>query len=403
MKSIYVVAMVAILIGAMKSESCAQKISTLEDFGKQVEKLWEVIIPIPPNPNHPSGLIYAPLKSGIAVLSVDGQSIYCYDFNGQLKWQAPGIQINSSNGALYSSAAGEYLYLSYPIHEDAFTSAVYNADGQLLWSAIYDSPFVVSPSGNYLISMYDGLDQSMPLTILDIVSGRILWQINLLPSHPYWQAAAGQNDKMAYYNAGSLRLYDLKTGHLIWAKNVEAEPKGDVGELHVSLEGNVISYSNLKGAIDNEQRVIYFFNENGELVWRRTQPFIPNKTNGGLVGGISEDGEFVNINDLSDFSIYTIKSQKKLLTITENPPSGITMFTQEAIAFYPWKEGTRVMTLTKYGTIKNDYTLNQFIDFRSEKRSLYFNKVQNDSQFTAMLIELVNNQFALSKFNLKLQ
>ena len=243
MKSIYVVAMVAILIGAMKSESCAQKISTLEDFGKQVEKLWEVTIPIPPNPNHPSGLIYAPLKSGIAVLSVDGQSIYCYDYDGKLKWQAPGTQSGSFYGSLQSSADGEYLYLSYAIHEDVFNSAVYNAAGQLLWSATYDSPFEISPSGKYLIAIFDALDYSMPLTVLDLATGKMLWKLDVDFKNSYWQAAAGQNDKIAYYSGGTLKFFELKDGKQLWEKTVEFDPRADLGNVHISSMGNVTSFN----------------------------------------------------------------------------------------------------------------------------------------------------------------
>jgi hypothetical protein len=404
MRAIRLMTSAVVLIAIINSSSYCQKISTIESFGEQAEKLWEVTIPITPNRNDLSGVVYALLKTGIAVLSPDGKTIYCYDYNnGQLKWQAPGIQIESSNGGLSSTNDGEYLYLAYPIHEDAFTSAVYNADGQLIWSATYDSPFEISPSGNYLISMYDGLDQSMPLMILDLASSNILWQINLTPPHLHWQAAVGRNDKIAYYNAGLLKLYDLKTGKMLWAKDVEMEPRGDIGEVHISYTGNVISYSNFVGKLGNEKRIIYIFNEDGELLWRRVQPFIPGKTNGGIVGGISEEGELININDIGEFSIYEIKNHKKLWTITDNPPSGITMFTKDFIAFFPWKEGTRIITLNDDGTIKHDHRLNQLIDFRHEKQGRYFADVQKVLDITPILVKKISGKLALSKFNLMLR
>lgn len=411
MKSTYIVVTVAVLIGAMKSESCAQKISTLEDFGNRVEKMWEVTIPVPPNPNHPSGIIYASLKSGIAVLSVDGQSIYCYDYNGHLKWQAPGIQINSSNGGLSSSANGEYLYLNYPIHEDAFTSAVYNAAGQLLWSATYDSPFVISPSGKYLIAMFDAMDYSMPLTVLDITTGKMLWKVDTELKNSYWQAVAGQNDKIAYCSGGTLRLFELENGKLLWEKFVEYDPRAEGSEVHMSSTGNVVAYDcYLSMGDDNRLRldpkmVTYIFNEDGNLIWNRNKPIIQGKSGGGRILGISDGGEYLAMAASIGLTLFELTNKKEIWTIFEGGLHSITKFTKAMLAFYPRISpiSTKLIILKKDGNIDNQYILEQFIDFRYEQQSNLPYLKEHLVNPMPSVVKKVDGQFALSRFSMKLE
>jgi len=411
MKSIYFVVMVAILIGAMKSESCAQKISTLEDFGSRVEKLWEVTIPIPPNPNHPSGLIYAPLKNGIAVLSVDGQTIYCYDYDGKLKWQAPGIQLNSSNGGLSSSADGEYLYLSYPLHEDAFTSAVYNAHGQLLWSATYDSSFEISPSGKYLIAIFDALDYSMPLTVVDLATGKTLWKLDIDFKNSYWQAAAGQNDKIAYYCGGALKFFELKNGKLLWEKPVEFDPRAEGSEVHVSSMGNVVAYDcYLSMSDDNRLRpdpkmVAYVFDENSNLVWNRNKPIIQGKSGGGRILGISNGGEYLAMTGSIGLTLFDLTNKKELWTIFEGGLHSITKFSKDMLTFYPRISpvSTKLITLKKDGSIDNQYALEQFIDFRYEQQTNPPHLKASLFNPMPVVVKKMDSQFVLSSFSMKLE
>jgi len=413
MKSIYFVVMVAILIGAMKSESCAQKISTLEGFGKQVEKLWEVTIPMPPNPNHPSGLIYAPLKSGIAVLSVDGQTIYCYEFNGQLKWQAPGTQSGNFYGSLQSSADGEYLYLSYAIHEDVFNSAVYNAAGQLLWSATYDSPFEISPSGKYLIALFDALDYSMPLTVLDLATGKILWKLDIDFKNSYWQAAAGQNDKIAYYSGGALKFFELKDGKLLWEKPVEFDPRAEGSEVHVSSMGNAVAYDcYLSMGDDNRLRpdpkmVAYVFDENGNQLWNRNKPIIQEKSGGGRILGISDGGEYLAMTASIGLTLFDLTNKKELWTIFEGGLHTITKFTKYILAFYPRispiSTSTKIITLKEDGSIDNDYTLDQFIDFRYAQQASLLHLKNGLFKAAPIVVKKTDGQFVLFKFSMKLE
>ena len=355
------------------STGYAQKINTLESFCSQENKLWKVTIPASAQSAKKTKYyktIYAILKTGIAILSVDGQTITCYDYNGQLKWQAPAIQINSSNGGLYSSINGEYLYLRYPIHEDACTSAVYSADGQLLWSATYDSPLSISPSGKYLISMYDALDGSMPLMVLDIVTGEKKWQMNQ-SSLSYWQCSVSKNDKLFCYNAGTVKLYDLETGRLLWEKTVMV---GAFGEVSSSFAGNIFAYNVAFRKAHNTKRVISIFDENGEVIWDKVNATIPGKRNGGVVRGISEGGEFIRINDIGESSLYDIREDKKLWTMTHKDSPGLMIrFTKEAMIFHSRKkQGTRIITLNKNGSIKNDYTINEQINYRYEKQGDVF-------------------------------
>jgi len=411
MKSIYFVAILAMLLFSMNSDSCAQKISTLESLGNQVEKLWEVTIPIAPTPNVPSGLIYAVLKNGIAALSPDGQTIYCYDFNGQLKWQAPGTQSNSFYGSLQSSVDGEYLYLSYAINEDVFTSAVYNAEGQLLWTSDYDSPFSISPSGKYLIALYDALDQSMSLTVLDLATGKMLWKVDRVPPHFYWQAAAGQNDKIIYYNGGKLKLFQLEDGKLLWEKSVEFESRADLSNVHISNMGNVISF-NCFLTIDNYNRlrsdpksIMYIFDEDSELLWHRVKTITPQKSNGGRVEGISHGGEYIAISDGARFSFYDIKTQKELWMIIENGLNLIAKFTKNILAFYPRisPASTKLITLKENGNIDNNHTLAEFIDFRYEQQANLLFKTDGLSNAMPIVVKKTNGQFVLEKFSVKLE
>lgn len=403
MKSIKLIVLGLSLYCFTYSESYCQRIATIQDLGNQVEKLWEVSIPMPPNPNNPLGLIYAPLKTGIAVLSVDGQSIYCYDYNGQFKWQAPGIRINSSNGSLFSTITGNYLVLIYPISEDEYTLTAYNADGQLLWSSTYQNFFSFSPSGKYLFSNHNpsGGDN---LIVLDIATGKKLWHLN----GPYWwQAAAGLNDKIAYYSGGFLKVFQLNDGKLLWEKPVEFDPREDFGQVHISLQGNVMAYDNtiITGKYNtltpDSKRVTYIYNDTGELLWQRTQAAVPEKPNPGRVEEISESGEYIAISYGGLVAIYDIKSHKELWTLNESGLNLITMFTKDIIAFYPnLPATTTILTLKKDGALDNKYNLDQFIDLSYEKRG---GQKQNAPGIMPIVVKAANSQMVLSKFGLKFE
>ena len=355
------------------STGYTQKNNAIENRDEQTNKLWKVAISTSAQSAAKTKYyktIYALLKTGIAVLSVDGQTITCYGYNGQFEWQAPAIQINSSNGGLYSSANGEYLYLGYPLYEDAFTSTVYNADGQILWSATYDSPFTVSPSGKYLIPIYDALDGSMPLMVLDIATGEKKWQMNQ-SSPSYWQCSVSKNDKLFCYNAGTVKLYDLETGRLLWEKTVKV---GAFGKVSSSFAGNIFAYNVAFRKAHKKKRVISIFDENGEILWDKVNATIPGKRNGGVVRGISEGGEFIRINDIGESSLYDIREDKKLWTMTRKDSLGpMIRFTKEAMIFRSRKkQGTRIITLNNNGSIKNDYTISEHINYRYEKQGDIF-------------------------------
>jgi len=398
MKSRMLIELAIATLITMSSTVYCQKIAKIEDLGSRVEKLWEVNIPI--QPNRQGSLMYAVLTTGIAVLSPEGKTIYCYDYNnGQLRWQAPAIQINSSNGAIYSTADGEFLLLRYPHNEVEITTAIYTNDGQLLWSALYEALFSISPSGNYLISERRLSGGSMPLTVLDLTSGNRLWQIDPPKSYGHWEAASSKDDKIVYYNGGALKLFQLSDGKLLWERNVEFDPRTDDGSVHISRMGNVISYDATIGILRNKKQVTHVFNDEGELLWQRTRPNIHGKSNGGRIKGISDGGEYIAIKDGSRFSVYDIKKEQELWTLTEAGLSSIRIFTKEVLIFPPKPQETRSITLREDGTIQNRHTLNQFIDFRCGKESGLISKKESTCELAPIIVSKTDGQFVLSKVN----
>lgn len=400
MKSLKLIEFVIATLITMSSTAYCQKIARIEDLSSRVEKLWEVNIPV--QPTRQGNLMYALLKTGVAVLSPDGQTIYCYDYNnGRLVWQAPGIQINSSNGALYSTEDGEYLLLRYPHNEVESTTAIYNSDGQLLWSALYETLFSIAPSGKYLISNYRFSGGHTPLTVLEIASGKMLWQAEYPQKPRYWQAAVGLNDKIVYYNAGSLKMLQLQDGNVLWEMPVEFDPKVNLGHVHTSLSGNVISYDATVGGLRNEKRVTYVFTDNGELLWQRTQAKERGKSNGGEVKGISKNGEYIAIKDGSRFSVFDIRTQRELWTLVEAGLSSIRLFTNKALIFSPRPEETKIITFKEDGNIQTRFTLSQFIDFKYLVQANSFPEQEHMDEVTPIVVEKTNGQFIISKFKLE--
>ncbi|MCI0550029.1 MAG: PQQ-like beta-propeller repeat protein, partial [Anaerolineae bacterium] len=226
---------IATLITTSSTAYC-QKMARIEDLGNRVEKLWEVAIPMQWNKNYSSGILYALLKTGVAVLSSDRKTILCYDYNtGHLIWQVP----NSSDGGLSSTVDGEYLFSSSG-GEGGSDIAVYSSDGKQLWHSYHDCHFQISPSGKYLITIY-GITTPCVLKVLEISTGKTLWQLN---EDSWWDAGAGLNDRIAYYYSDKLKYFKLDTGELIWERPVEYDSTLDFGKVFISLQGNVIAYEN---------------------------------------------------------------------------------------------------------------------------------------------------------------
>lgn len=382
-----------------------QKIAKIEDLGSRVEKLWEVAIPIQPNKNHPSGIAYALLKTGVAVLSPDQKTISCYDYNsGQLIWQVP----NSTNGGIYSTVNGEYLF-SQARDEGGSEIAVYSSDGQQLWDSIQESSFFrITPSGKYLITEYSFTTPGV-LKVFELSTGKKLWQLDEVS---WWQAEAGLNDRIAYYQRGKLKYFKLDNGELIWEKPVEFDPRSDFGQVHVSLQGNVIAYDNfIITAINRDRpttdhrRTMYVFDDSGELLWQRSKAAIPNRSSGGIVRAISENGEYIAIQDGAGFSIYDISKQSELFTFVEHGFGPITMFTNELIASYPdlSTQTTKILSLRKDGKLSNKYELEQFIDFSYDRRTGGLLSGREISEIKPVVVKNINGRIVLSKVSLSLE
>jgi len=402
MKSRMLIELVITTLLTMSSTLYCQKIAKIEDLGSRVEKLWEVAIPIQPNKNHPTSIAYALLKTGIAVLSPDQKTISCYDYNsGQLIWQVP----NSTNGGIYSTVNGEYLF-SQARDEGGSEIAVYSSDGQQLWHSIQDGSFYrISPSGRYLITEYSFTTPGV-LKVLELSTGKKLWQLDEVS---WWQAEAVLNDRIAYYQRDKLKYFKLDNGELIWEKPVEFDPRSDFGQVHVSLQGNVIAYDNsILNSIrdyDDYKRTMYVFDDSGELLWQRSKAAIRGQSNGGTVKAVSENGEYIAIPDGSRFSIYDISKQSELFTLVERPFGPITMFTNELIAFYPnlSTQTTKIVSLRNDGTLSNKYELEQFIDFSYDRRTGGFLPGREKSEIAPVVVKNINGHIVLSKVSLSLE
>lgn len=386
----------------------AQRISAIEDLNEDVEKIWEVSVPLQiPDDRR---IEYAVLKTGVAVLSVDDETINCYNFDGQLKWRAKGIRPKSFYRSLQTSANGEYLYLSYAIDEDTFISTIFNAEGKLLWSANYDSPFGVSPSGKYLIAGFDALDYSMPLTVLDWASGRVLWKVEANPNS-YWRATAGENDKLAYTSGGRLKFFQLQDGKLLWDKEVEFDSRADASEVHMSRSGNRIAYgcflsSNGDGRLRSDRKIIsYVFDEDGNLLWNRVKPIIRGGSEGGRIIGISDGGRYIAMTAKFGLTLFDLTNKKEIWTISEAGLHSITAFTESVLAFYPRISpvSTKIIFLLKSGDIRNDYVLDQFVDFRRDGPGRFDASKNDATRIKAIVVKRNNSHVVFSKVHIRLE
>ncbi|NUO79271.1 PQQ-binding-like beta-propeller repeat protein [candidate division KSB1 bacterium] len=401
MKSKSLIGMLVSMSFVMSFSLHSQKISSLEDLGSRVEKLQEVKIPIAQSNNEKPE--YSILKNGISVLSADYKSIECYSFDGQLRWQAQSV-INSTNGGLQGTPNGDFFCHTIILNEDKFACAVYNAEGQLLWHATYDSPLDITPSGKYLVSNYDALDGSMPFMVFDLSTGKVIWQVEpqQKQGHGYWQAGVSLDDKLIFYNAGSLRLYDLSSGEIRWVKKLELEVKRDLVKVFISRLGNVVAANYRSGTRGNEKRSIVIYDSSGLVLWKKSESISIGKNNGGVVFGISAEGEFININNIGEFAVYDIRNQQKLFAITENAPGGIAVFSKRLIAFFPTEKGTRLLVLNHDGTLAHDYELKEYVEFKYEQPLEHVVQGKAVNHVVLYQLKFENSSFKVSKFHLKL-
>jgi hypothetical protein len=374
----------------------SQEISTPIKVGNQAKKIWE--IKVPRLSVKQKELRYAVLKDGVAVLSHDDKTLLCYDYKNQLIWQAPTMANKGRIDGLASSSDGQYLLLSYIVgYEGPFMSAIHNANGKLLWKATYNSPLVICPSGGYLISFHSSLDW-MPPIVLNITNGTILWEDDA--DLWWWHAAVSRNDKLAYYNRGKLKLFDLKNGQLLWEKPVKFSSPLDNGKVHISEMGNVISYNNYM-ADYSDRRITYVFDSKGDALWQRTTTMVAGKTNGGIPTAISQKGELIAIDDIGKFAIYSTKIHKEILTLPGDDYHSIFEFTKEFLACRPQKQLIRLITFMENGTNVKDYILDGFMNIEYED-DLYFGSDQESSDITFRVLQKTNAHFILSQFSLKL-
>ena len=124
------------------------------------------------------------------------------------------------------------------LNEKRGISSVWNSDGELLWEEIFDTGFMISPSGNYLISNINSMEVSR-FKVLDIKTGRILLQENT----SRWRASAARNDQLVYSDGIDIELFDLAESRLLWQKklNINSEIQG-YSSLYISMNGNRIAY-----------------------------------------------------------------------------------------------------------------------------------------------------------------
>lgn len=379
MQIIIVLALMFCLSG---SETFSQQELAIEDLDSKAKKEWQLIFDL--KSNLARYYDYALLKNGVAVYSKVSQTLYCLDFNGRKLWEHA-----TSHAYLMGSPDGMYLYTYRPTGENLGISAIWTSSGNMLWeSDKAEVSYKISPSSNYLFTHFSRLEPRT-FKVLDLKSGRKLWELEIAS---YWQVAAANNGRIAYYTHKSLRLFDLESGELIWEKPIQADVQENLesSKLHFSKNGQAIV---LQAKYTPDDGIhTYVFDGNGQIRWERVRKLIPGKTSGGVVEAISNDGKFIVMYDNQQFLLFSSESPDPIWTLKERiTPPYIQEFTNGVLAFRTNSNNkTRVIVLNRDGTLKQDYLFSQKIEFNTP----WPEKV--------LVIEPKGERVGLSLFDLKL-
>jgi len=333
----------------------SQQRSRLQDLGSKAKKEWQLQLDLQPSLS--GEYEYALLKNGVVTYSQNTQTLSCIDFNGRKLWEKTDIPPR-----IYPIASpdGEYLYTYRLTGEERGVSSIWTKDGDMLWQQ--EGPFYKFwSSSKFLVSHYSRLNSEL-LRVLDMKTGEKLWEgENAL----YWQVAASENDRLVYYTHRSVKLFDLKTGKLIWEKTIESDVQKnlDTSRIHMAKNGKTIALQAMY--LPDNGIETYVFDTQGQILWRRNKKVIPGKTNGGIVRAISDDGRFIAMSDLQGFTLFSTDKPEPVWEINERmKPQYIQKFANGVLAFRSHPQNkTRVMLLNADGTIKQDYHFSQKINF----------------------------------------
>lgn len=331
----------------------AQESITLKALGgKAVQKQWEVNLPTPLDQ---LTFNYAILKDGVATYSRQKRALQCYGFDNKLRWEKVTREYPAAQ--LFASPSGEYLTVCYIIAEDAGTTIIYNNRGEVLRPSDYCMKYF-SVDSKYLIG-----SGSRPM-VLNSRTGEILWSRMEEGKYRNWKVIPTQDNQLVVYANGSLETFDLPTGRRLWQREVGPSVSSTVN-FKVAKNGSLIALQFLV-FVNINKNYTFIYNKQGDLLHKIEKPIIFNKTNGGTIEAISEDGRYLGIGDFEEFYVCSGKTLERVFTLHEKVrPLDIQKFTQNLLAFKPSYDAkkTRVLILNDNGQVKQAFLFNQVLNF----------------------------------------
>ena len=375
-------------VALLHSDGYAQKrLTRLRDLDPQAQTRWEVSLPIGPHAR------YTILRDRIVTLSEDRTAIRFHGLDGRLLREVP-LKVQYSRIA--ASPRGDRLLASSSLGEDRHFESVLDADGKELWSATLNSTLSFAPSGSFLVTDFNPLASGQSPAAFRAETGQGAWTD---ASHPvYWNAAAAENDALAYYQRGLLQLIDLPTGALRWQKRIPADPHHDLGRVLISLNGQTIVVQSRVDVDKEEKRLTQVYDAQGNLLWAKQGVPIPGRTNGGVVTRLSDDGGLLAVDDLQEFIILRATDGAATARIPERTECCVGAFTEEMLAFHQGVR-TRILRLTGTGAIADDSTLEEPVRFLYRFAAGSPGAVGTARRYVPLVIQRTGQELTLSEID----
>jgi outer membrane protein assembly factor BamB len=360
--------MLSIIMTLVLQDFCkAQESIALQALGeKAVQKQWEVSLPTPLDQ---LTFNYAILNDGVVTYSQKNRTLMCFGFDGKLKWEKGTSEYPAAQ--LFASPNGEYLTVCYILAEDAGTTVIYNNRGEVLRQSDYCTGYF-SISSKYMIGL-----GSRPV-VLNSRTGEILWHKMEDRKYRNWNVISTEDDQLVVYAGGSLELFDLPTGKRLWQRDVSPSVFNSIN-LKVAQNGSLITLQFLV-FMNINKNFTFVYNIQGNLLHRVEKPIVVNKSNGGIIEAISEEGQYLAFADGEEFYVCSAKTLDRIWTINERIiPSTVYRFTKNLLTFKPSSDSktTRVFVLNNNGQIEKDYRFNQILDFNTPAHLLESEETPN--------------------------
>jgi hypothetical protein len=315
---------------------------------------WTVAVPLPSPEAYP-----IVLEDAIGVHVPYWEVLSLYDLAGRLRSE---VHLAEPPASLTASPRGDALLGTTRVGEGRYEHQVIDLQGRLLWSARLPHDLWFSPSGDFLVPIFNELASRQPPAAYRATAGEKAWADEAAASGR-WYLAAAANDRLACYQHERLRLIDLANGETLWQQPIEVGHIGGVGDLRISADGRTIVVQNVEGTASGERRVTRVFDGAGTRRWEVARQPVPGQSNGGVLAGVSADGSLVAFDDLDHVSVVRAKDGREIWRLPERGRFRVRAFTDRALVL-GWADRLRVLAFDGEGTLSSDRSASLPLQFR---------------------------------------